>query len=80
MADATATRRPRRGRHARPARADAASALDVPASATGQSGEPDDADRHDAGLVDWRDTGAAPKVSGSPPWGPAPKPPGKASV
>jgi hypothetical protein len=79
MADVTATRGPRRGRHARPARARAASALSVPAIATGQSGEPDYAAGPVAGHAHWLDTVAVPRVAGSPPWGPAPKPPGQVS-
>jgi len=78
MADATATRGPRRGRHARHARARAASALSVPAIATG-SGEPDDAAGLVAGPAHWLDTVAAPRVTGSPPWEPAPRPPGQVS-
>ena len=46
--------------------------------ATGQSGEPDPA-RHVTSPVHGRGTVAAPKVSGSPPWEPAPKPPGQVS-
>ena len=76
MADATATRSSRRGRHARPARARAAAVLPVPAIATGQSGEPDYAAGPIAGPAHWLDT-VAPRVAGRPPWGPAPKPPGQ---
>ncbi len=49
-----------------------------PPSATGQSGEPDPA-RHVTSPVHGRGTVAAPKVSGSPPWEPARKPPGQVS-
>jgi hypothetical protein len=79
MADATAIQHPRRGRHARSARAGAASALLVPASAIGQPAEPDHASRPMTDLANWRDTLAPPEVSGGPPWGPAPKPAGQGS-
>jgi hypothetical protein len=80
MADATATWRLRRGRHARTAGARAAAALPVPAIATGQSGEPDNAADPVAGPAHWLNAAAAPKVAGSPPWGPAPRPPGLVSL
>src|SRR5450755_4007497 len=47
------------------------------AGATGQSGEPDYPARHVTGPVPGLGTVAAPKVSGSPPWEPAPRPPGQ---
>jgi len=57
--------------------AGAPSGPSVPASATGQSGEPDYPARHVTGPVPGLGTVAAPKVSGSPPWEPAPRPPGQ---
>ena len=65
---------PKHARHTRAGtrppetQAGAPSGRSVPASATGQSGEPDYPARHVTGPVHGRGTVASPKVSGSPPW------------
>lgn len=58
----------------------AAPAPFVPAGATGQAdqgGQADFAARRGPGPEPWRGTARAPKVSGRPPWEPAPRPPGQ---
>ncbi len=73
---------PKNARHTRagtrPPETQAGAPSGPPPSATGQSGESDPA-RHVTGPVHGRGTVAAPKVSGSPPWEPARKPPGQVS-
>jgi hypothetical protein len=54
----------------------ATSALSLAGSPSSQSGEEDFTSRSTGGPVPWRGTVRAPKVSGSPPWEPAPRPPG----
>jgi hypothetical protein len=46
------------------------------AGAAGWSADADNAASHDAAPIPVYDSVRRPKVSGSPPWGPAPKPPG----
>jgi hypothetical protein len=54
----------------------AASVLSLAGSPSSQSGQPGFTSRGTGGPVPWRGTVRAPKVSGSPPWEPAPRPPG----